>query len=186
MKKLSILLVVFALGCGAAQTPEVRPLVAEDRRPEAVALPTDVRDEPLPIEVPRVPGEEYVVPIERGGCIPAAGYQLSETEPDAENYIEGPCPLESGVMVSEARANRDALYRIRYRELRDTYEADRRVWSAHRELYEAQLALDQKNIARLQPSWWEKNDATISAVLGIFLGAATTIAITFAVHQSSE
>ena len=56
MKKLFIVLALLAMGCGAAQTPEVRPLVAEDRRPEARELPDDVRDEPLPEGTPTTPG----------------------------------------------------------------------------------------------------------------------------------
>jgi len=161
---------LLALGCGAAQAPQVRPIVAEDRRPEARALPTDVREEPLPEGTPVTPGEDYVVPVTAGECAGA-----TET-----------CPAEDGIQVSEARANRDALYRIRYRELRDTYDADRMVWSAHRELYEAQVAADREEIARLQPSWWEQHDAEIMAAVGVVVGAALTVAITFAVNQASE
>jgi hypothetical protein len=170
MRKLLVIAVLFSFGCGAAQTPEVRPIVAEDRRPEARELPIDVRDEPLPEGTPVTPGEDYVMPVTAGECAEA-------TEP---------CPAEDGIMVSEARANRDALYRIGYREMRTTYEADRRVWAAHRELYEAQVAADREEIARLQPSWWETHDGEIMAAVGVVIGAVVTVAITFAVNQASE
>ena len=176
MRKLAIFFLLVIFGCGAAQTPEVRPLVAEDRRPEARELQGDVRDEPLPEGVPVTPGEDYVMPIEAGQCLNDEGTVVSE----------GPCPDESGLMVSEARANRDALYRIRYREMRTTYESDRRVWSAHRELYEAQIVADRQEIEDLQPTWWERHDGTILTAVGVIVGAAITVAITFAVNQASE
>jgi hypothetical protein len=176
MRKLFIILAFFVMGCGAAQTPEPRPLVGEDRRPEARELPVDVRDEPLPEGTPATPGEDYVMPIEEGQCLNDEGTAVSE----------GPCPDENGIMVSEARANRDALYRIRYREMRTTYESDRRVWSAHRELYEAQIQADREEIAELQPTWWERHDGTILTAVGVVVGAAITVAITFAVNQASS
>lgn len=169
MRKLAVLLVLLS-GCAATQTPEVRPLVAEARRPEARELPVDPRDEPLPEGTPVTPGEDYVMPVTAGECAGA-------TEP---------CPAEDGIQVSEARANRDALFRIRYREMRTTYEADRRVWSAHRELYEAQIAADRQEIEDLQPTWWERHDGTILTAVGVIVGAAITVAITFAVNQASE
>jgi len=181
-----VVLVIFAVGCGAAQTPEVRPLVAEDRRPEARELPQDARDEALPEGTPTEPGEGYVVPVDAGECIPPGGIQMPDSEDDEDRFVAGPCPEQSGIMVSEARANRDAIYRIRYREMRDTYEADRRVWSAHRELYEAQVQADREEIARLQPTWWERHDGTILTAVGVVVGAAITVAITFAVNQASE
>ena len=132
------------------------------------------------------PGEQYVEPIEAGQCIPAGGIQMPDSEDEEDRFVAGPCPERSGLMVSEARANRDALYRIRYREMRDTYTADRQVWSAHRELYEAQVAADREEIAQLQPTWWERHDGTILTAVGVVVGAAITVAITFAVNQASE
>lgn len=170
MRKLVVIVVLFSFGCGASQTPQVRPLVAEGRRPEAREQVQDVRDEPLPEGTPTTPGEDYVMPVTAGEC-----EGVTET-----------CPAESGLMVSEARANRDALYRIRYREMRDTYDADRMVWAAHRELYEAQVAADREEIARLQPTWWERHDGTVLTAVGVVVGAAITVAITFAVNQASE
>lgn len=186
MRKLVTLLVLFVFGCGAATTPEVRPLVAENRRPEARELPPDARTEPLPEGTPTEPGEDFVSVIEEGQCIGVGGIQMPDSDDDEDRFIPGPCPEQEGILVSEARANRDALYRIRYEELRRTVEADRRVWSAHRELYEAQVAADREEIERLQPSWWETHDLEIGVAAGLILGAAVTIAITYAVNEASE
>ena len=184
MRKLLVIVALSAIGCGAAQTPEVRPLVGEDRRPEARELPTDAALEPLPQETPMDLPENYVMPVERGECIPEDGIPVNPEEP--AHTIPGPCPIESGIFVSEARANRDAIYRIRYPELRRTVEADRQVWAAQRELYEAQIAADREEIENLQPSWWERHDGTVLTAVGVVVGAAITVAITFAVNQASE
>jgi len=184
MRKLVVMVALLSFGCGAAQTPEVRPLVADDRRPEAREMVQDARDESLPEGTPQHLPESYVMPVEAGECIPEDGRRIPPS--DEELVLLGPCPEESGIFVSEARANRDAIYRIRYREMRDTYRADRQVWSAHRELYEAQVAADREEIARLQPTFWEQHDGEILATLGVIVGAALTVAITFAVNQASE
>ena len=159
-------------------------MVAEDRRPEAREMAQDARDEPLPEGTPMNLPESYVMPVEAGECIPEDGRRIPPS--DEEQVLPGPCPEESGLFVSEARANRDAIYRIRYREMRDTCRADRQVWSAHRELYEAQVAADRGEIARLQPTFWELHDGEILATVGVIVGAALTVAITFAVNQASE
>jgi len=171
-------------GCGAAQSPEVRPLVAENRRPEMQEMPLNAQTEPLPEDTPTDLPESYVEPIEMGQCIPVYGTTVPPSE--EEQTIPGPCPEQSGVFVSEARANRDVIYRIRYREMRRSYEADRQVWSAHRELYEAQIAADRDEIENLQPTWFEQHDGEIMAAVGVVVGAAIAVAITFAVNQASE
>jgi len=182
--KFIIVMALLVFGCGASQSPEVRPAVAEDRRPEMRELPVDAATEPLPEDTPRDLPENYVVAVERGECIPEDGIPVNPEEP--AHTIPGPCPTESGLFVSEARANRDAIYRIRYPELRRTFEADRQAWSAQRELYEAQIAADREEIENLQPTWWERHDGTILTAVGVVVGAAITVAITFAVNQASE
>lgn len=162
MKGLAAALMVLAVGCGASTATTVRPLVAENRQPEARELPPDPVEEALPEGIPTDPPETAVEALEAGSC-----------PPDAVQ----PCPAQSGILVSEARAARDALFRIRYRELRRTYEADRQVWAAHRELYETQVRLDREEIQRLQPGFWEEHDAEILGVVGFVIGAAITIGI---------
>jgi hypothetical protein len=87
----------------------------------------------------------------------------------------------AGILVSEARAARDALFRIRYRELRRTYEADRQVWGAHRELYEEQIRRDREALEQARPDWWEQNDATVVGAITFILGAAITVGIVAAI-----
>lgn len=165
-----VLVLVCCVGCGAAPVRIVRPLVAEDRRPELNTLPMDPASESLPASTPLDPPEDFVVPIEVGEC---------------DNF-EASCPPISGILISEARANRNALYRIRYRELRRTVDADRQVWAAQRALYEAQIEADREEIERLQPTWWERHDGTVLTVVGVVVGAALTVALTFAVNEASE
>lgn len=176
MRKLLLILMFVVFGCGATTSSEHRPIVAEDRRPEARDLPPDAVIEPLPAGVPTEPSENYVMPFESGFCISG----------DGTDRAEGPCPLISGIVVSEARAMRDATYRIRYPELRQLYQSDRQVWTAHRELYESQIVADREEIERLRPTWWERNDMAIGIAIGLVTGAAITVAITYAVNQVSE
>lgn len=151
-------------------------MVSADRRPEARELPAEPDDKPLPEGIPREPGEDHVVPLERGQCV-------SE---DGSRVAPGPCPDWSGIAVSEARAARDALYRISYTELRRLYEADRQVWAAHRELYEAQIREDRKEIERLQPDWWERHDGTVIGVGAFIVGAALTVGVVSAVDHVTD
>jgi hypothetical protein len=169
-------LMVLSVGCGGATTVVARPMVAENRRPEARELPQDPAQEALPEGIPTDPPETHVEALEAGSCV-------SE---DGSTVAQGPCPAASGLVISEARAARDALYRIRYPELRRTYQADRQVWSAHRELYETQIQEDREEIRRLQPGWWEEHDGTIMGVVGLVLGAAITTAITVAVQEVTD
>lgn len=170
-----VALALLTFGCGAATSAEVRPLVADARRPEARELPPDPRVEALPDGTPADPPENFVEPVEVGSCV-AVG---SKVLPSA------PCPSQGGILVSEARAARDGMFRIRYPELRQTYEADRQVWAAQRELYEAQIAADREEIERLQPTWWDRNGFAIGTAAGFIIGAAVTIAITFAVEEAT-
>lgn len=165
-----VMMCFMCFGCGTTVAQSVRPFVAEERRPEMQALPENPATEELPLGTPTDPPEDFVVPIEVGEC----------------DSIEETCPPLSGILISESRANRNALYRIRYRELRQTVEADRQVWMAQRALYEAQLSADREEIERLQPSWWERHDGEILAVIGVIAGAALTVALTFAVNEASE
>lgn len=178
IRKLGFCLLVAAVGCGAAQIPEVRPLVAVDRRPEAWDLPVDPRLEPLPEGSSSTLGEDFVEPLEAGFCVEADGEVAA-----GSGY---PCPAQSGLLISEARALRDAAYRIRYPELRRAFEADRQIWAAQRELYEAQIAADHREIERLQPTWWETHDGEVLTAVGVVVGAVVTVAVVFAVNQVSE
>ena len=181
MRKLLTILVLFTLGCGAAATPRPAsppegPVVAESRRPEVRPLPPDPSEESLPRGTPPRPPESYVEAMEAEQCVTREGVLVSD----------GPCPPESGLLISEARAVRDAMYRVRYPQLRQYYVSDRQVWVAQREMYESQIQLQREEIERLQPSWWEENDGTILAAAGVVVGVAVTVLVTFAVNQAGD
>jgi hypothetical protein len=69
------------------------------------------------------------------------------------------------------------LFKIRYRELRTNYVADRKVFAAHRELYETRLELADKAIQKLQPSWWDQHKTELGVLGGFILGAGMTASI---------
>lgn len=141
-RTLALLGSTLALSCTTVQTPP--PLVPVARQVEQEPLPPDPREEPLPVGTP--PGD-WILPQEQGVSAPRAG-----------------------LLVSEARASRDALFRIRYPELRTIFAGDRRVWTVHRELYETQLRSMQTALERAQPSWFERNSLAIGLSVGILVG----------------
>lgn len=159
----SVWLLLALMGCRAAVQPP--PLVSATRSPEARALPPDPAEEPLP---PGTPPEETIEPLEAGSCYDGRGLR----SPAAVA-----CPSNSGLLVSEGRAVRDGFYRIRYRELRTLYVADRTTWSAHRELYEALRVRDQAEIQRLQPSFLDRYGLAVGLTAGFLLGVGGTLAL---------
>lgn len=155
-------LVVLALGC--ASTPRPTPAIPLTRAPEVRELPSDPAEEALP---PGTPPGESIEPLEAGSCYDATGVRGGNQ----------PCPSRSGLLVSEARAVRDGLYRIRYRELRVLYGGDRTTWSAQRELYEAMIARDRAEIERLRPTWLQQNGLALGLASGLVLGIGASVAI---------
>lgn len=154
------------VGC-AGPRPYV-PTVPESatKRVEKAPLPPDPAEEELPAEVSK---GDWVEPLEEADCLNSDG--------TPRKGAPRPCPSRSGIAVSEERAFRDAKYRIRYRELRRNYEADREVWGAHRELYEERLKLADQAIQDLQPSWWDRHKFQLGVIGGIVLGVASSVAI---------
>lgn len=149
------LFLVLPLFLACAGTLPTAPTVPDAKRVEKEQLPPDPENEPLDANVPR---GIWVKSLEANSC--AQG-----------------CPTDSGIFVSEERAVRDGKYRLRYRELRTTFEADRAVFAAQRELYETRLKLADQAIQRLQPGWWETHKFQIGTIGGFVLGTAAAIAI---------
>lgn len=163
----ALLPVLILLGCASAP---VRPAtIPVTRAPEARALPPDPAEETLP---PGTPAGEWVEPLEVGACYDVTGLHGGDT----------PCPRRAGILSSEARAVRDGMYRIRYRELRTFYEADRTTWSAQRELYEALRHQDQATIEAMRPTWWDRNALPLGVAAGLVLGVGTMTAIILSVR----
>lgn len=113
----------------------------------------------------------------------AEGY---ETQVGPYEPGESTNPMWSGLVVSEARAARDALVRIRYRELRARYEQDRRIWVIHREAYETRLRLSAERMAEMRPDWWDRNGGYFVGVGGFVLGVAATVGILSVVDVAVE
>ena len=155
---------LFLTRCAAAPQPSF--LVRPDRVVETRPLPPDPSTEALPTGTDPA---DYTEPQEPGECLDAQGRPL----PTAPR----PCPARGGLLLSDARVIRASFYQIRYRELRIGYEADRGVWTAHRELYEGQLRRAEEHIRSLQPSWLERNALSLGLAGGFVLGAVTTIVL---------
>lgn len=138
-------IVLFALlsGCGIKYVlpPTVPP---GEARVEARVLPPDPETEPLP---DGIPNDQRVEALEAGDIAPFPGS-----------------------LIGEGKAAKILNYKIRYVELRADYVADRKVWAAHRELYETRLVLADKAIKDLQPSWWDRNQLLFGVVGGVLLG----------------
>jgi hypothetical protein len=163
----SYLVLVLALtGCAGPrfQAPTVPDSVI--KRVETRELPPNPATEPIPENIPR---GDWVTTIAKGECL--------DTDGTPELGATNPCPAKSGIVISEERAYRSALFRIRYVEIRKTFDADRMVWSAHRELYEERLKLAGQAIEDLQPSWFDRNKLPLGVVGGVVLGIATSVAI---------
>lgn len=150
--------------CSCATTLPTPPTVLPEHRIEEEPLPVDPDNEKLP-----GPQEEWVEPLEAGSCVDQSGkFSLQ---------VSKPCPLRSGISMSEAKAARFGLYKIRYRELRTSYEADRKVVSAQRALYETRLQLADKAIQNLQPGFWDVHKGEISLIGGFILGITVAGAV---------
>jgi hypothetical protein len=172
MRPLALVLVtVVAAGCATAPVVP-QPLISAKQVVEAKPLPPDPALEPLPNGTP---AGEWVEALEAASCLDKAGKAL----PGAPS----PCPARSGIASSEARAARDALFRIRYPELRRMYEADRELWGAHRALYEERIATAEEELKKAQPNWWQQHGPALGMVGGFVVGAAMTVAITYALHH---
>lgn len=112
-------------------------------------MPSDAQTVPLP---EGIPDDQRVEAIEQG--------------------VAAPFP---GVLMGEGRAARLSLVSTGYDEMRVLYEQDKKVWTAQRELYETRLALADKAIHDLQPSWWTQHAFSLGLVGGLTLGVAAAV-----------
>lgn len=162
MRSFLLASLVFVAGCAAQQTPSPNYTIPESRWVEVDALPPNPADETID---PTFTGEEdFVISYEPGML---------------------DLPEVPGILISERRATRDALYRIRYGELRIHYEQDRLVWAAHREAYEIRLQFAESEIDRLQPSWWDRHKGTALGMAGFVVGSILTVALVAVVDRTA-
>lgn len=172
MRALALVMsLVLANGCAAVP---VVPTVRAEKRVEDRPLPPDPAVEALPEDTPK---GDWVDSLEAASCLDKQGKPV----PGATV----PCPARNGIASSEARAARDALFRIRYLELRRDYAADRELWKAHRELYETRLEQAEDKLQKAQPNWFQQNAFALGMVGGFILGGIATVTLTYAVNQAS-
>jgi hypothetical protein len=153
-------LALLLVGCATA--PPLAPTVPIDRRVEEEVLPPDPETEPLDS---KLGSADWIEPLESGSCHDAVGKLLVR-----------PCPVRSGIAMSEAKAARFGLYKLRYRQLRTNYEANMKVVGVQRELYETRLKQADKAIRDLQPSWLDQHSTELGILGGFALGVATVYA----------
>lgn len=132
-------------------------------------------------------GEYYAIDsdswVERSE-LPEAPKETTVRDTFAVSY--GDVSPGSGVCLSEPLAYEYRNFRAGYKNLRSLYEADQLVWGAHRDVYETKIRAAEEALEEAQPSWWKRNDAQFVGVAGFIIGAATTIAISFAVKEESK
>lgn len=154
-------LVITAIGCTSV-TP-LPPTIPAEHRIENDPVPPDPETEALD---PKISSADWVEPLEAGSCHDVAGRLLVK-----------PCPVRSGIAMSEAKAARFGLFKIRYRELREVLIADRKVFGVQRELYETRLQLADKTIQDLQPGWIDQHKAELGLIGGFVLGIVTVVIV---------
>lgn len=160
------LLLVLACVTACASPRVVAPTVAESHRVETEPLPPDPETEKLEGSAP---DEDWIEPLEPGSCVDVSGKPLPG--------ITRPCPARAGIAMSEARAARFGLFKIRYKELRINYVSDRKVWAVQREVYETRLKLADQAIQDLQPDWWDRHKGEFGVIGGFIIGAAISVSI---------
>lgn len=156
-------LFILALTNCATVQPTLPTVLPGQKRVEDTPLPQDPATEKLPDGTPR---GEWVLPLEKGSCLKADGTP-KEKAPQ-------PCPSLSGISLSEEKAARLTLFKIRYPELRLNYKADRQVWKVHRELYETRLKLADQAIQKLQPGWFQRHKFELGIIAGFITGVGVS------------
>jgi hypothetical protein len=138
----------------AVQPFSSNAFIANTKHFEKEELPPNALIEPVPLELT---SGDWVEPLEQG-----------EPAPD------------SGMLLSEERAWRDGLVRLRYVELRARAETDRSLMALHREAYERMLLdlTEAKKAAeeRAERSWVERHSLAIGGFCGFLLGASVVAA----------
>ena len=157
MRSLVAIALVFAVGCGAS-TPVVQYSgIREEQHVEKKKLPDPPDSEAIPKE------KDWVKPL------PA-----------------GKTHTEDGVLLSPEKAVRAKKWQDGYKNLRNLYELDRKVWGAQRTVYEERLGQANAEIKRRSPSWWDENKGTIAWAAGFVMGAAATVGIVYSVDQVKQ
>ena len=159
-----LLAVVLALNSSCATVKPVAPTIPDDpsKRVEQQPMPVDPAALPVPVGLPK---GDWTAMLEEGKCV------------TDENG--GPCPMLTGIVVSEEHAWRDAQFKLAYKEIRIFYEVDKKVWSAQRALYEGRLNDANTALEKAQPSWFQRHAWEIGIISGLVLGAGATVGVVY-------
>jgi hypothetical protein len=173
--KFVTLITLFTFGCAAVQTPAPPPLIADTpvQRPETQPLPAD----PGTIAIdPHFGTADFAQPLSAGSCINSKGTDVGT----------GPCPAQSGILMSEARAARMGLYQSGYKLLLADDVGARQVWTADRTLYETNYQLDQAALKKAEPTWMEKHAFELGIVTGVVVGIGMTLGVLYGVQKITQ
>jgi hypothetical protein len=91
--------------------------------------------------------------------------------------------LPGGILMSEARAQRCAEYKVAYDELRKLYRIDIELWAVKQKIYDDEIEHCQAEVEKLSkpPGWWSANKGIVGFILGVVVGVGLTIGIAYAV-----
>lgn len=164
---------LIAAGTLLAFASMIMPVWAEDQ-PE---LPPDPGAKPIPEDQAwayGTTGEEDLEgePYEGDVVCVQVGLKAPKLQ------VDGLFLLPGGILMSEAKANRCADYKIAYTELRGLYEIDLKVWAEKEKVYKQQLERADKEIVKLDKSLtstWNKYKFAIG--LGIGFGLAVIMSV---------
>jgi len=161
-----MLLVVLLSGCATLQP--VPLTVPQSKWVESEPLPADPATEKISAK-----DGDWVVPMDEEECIQKDGKIASDAGK--------PCPGRGGLLVSEEKITRFKLYEMDSKALRLNYSADRRVWAAQRELYEARLKDAGEALQKAQPDWFERHGFQLGVMAGAVIGVAMAIGVVYGV-----
>lgn len=154
MKIVAIIVLVLIVGCSASTQVPQYSTISDKQYVENKPLPSRPDTEKIPAD------KDWVIPL------PA-----------------GKAAQQDGVLLSPDKAARAKLWQEDYNAIRNLYEIDRQVWQQHRIVYNERLAQANAEIARRSPSWWDENKGTLGWVGGFLMGAATSVAIVYAIDH---
>lgn len=156
--KTLIAITLFSFGCTAARPAvQYQGIPPGPRRVEDVALP----DRPNPESLPEA--QNYAIPLPQGTKAP-----------------------KDGILLSPEKMERALELMLSYDELRTLYENDRIVWQNQRGTYEDTLVEANKEIVRLNPTWWDDHKLEIGLVGGAVIGIGLSLGVIYGVDQLSD
>lgn len=151
------LIVLLICGCSASTQVLQYPKLSEKQHVESKALP----ERPDAVAIPKEQDWSRALPASK-------------------------CTDVNGVLLSPEKAARAKGWQDGYNNLRSLYEIDREVWQQHRIVYEERTAQANAEIRRLSPSWFDENKGTLAWVGGFLMGAATSVAIVYALDNIGQ